>query len=179
METRPKIPIERTDGDTMLETAAWFALLLLWGVAVYGYMRLPDVIPAHFDGAGRVDRYGGKWTILLLPAIGAALFAGLTILNRHPHFFNYPVAVTAENARSLYTTGTKMIRALKLAVMLIFLLIEAHIYMAAVGMAAGLSWWFFPLTVALLIVPTGFYIPRMFGPEKTQRYDPRNNQSKI
>lgn len=38
-------------------------------VFVYCLPYLPDAVPMHYGVAGNVDRLGGKWEILLLPAV--------------------------------------------------------------------------------------------------------------
>lgn len=162
MEARPKIVIEKSDFDNLLESLGWLALLLMWGVAIYGYFTLPAVIPTHFNGAGRVDAYGGKITILLLPLVGTFLFAGLSILSKYPQAYNYPALVTPDNALRLYTMGTRLIRSLKVSIMAIFLMIMVFTHLTAAGRADGLPWWFFPVTMALLVVPAGYYTYEMF-----------------
>jgi hypothetical protein len=47
----------------------------------------------------------------------------MTILNRYPYLFNYPIAINSENALRQYTNSTRMIRYLKLSVVTIFTLI--------------------------------------------------------
>ena len=58
-----------------LESAA---LCLLTGsllMTLLNWNRLPERIPAHFGITGRPDRWGGRWHLLLLLAIGLGLYA--------------------------------------------------------------------------------------------------------
>lgn len=158
---RPRIAIATTESDTMLETAGWMTLVMLWGAALHGYFTLPAVIPTHFDGAGRPDNFGPKAMIFLLPLLGTLLYAGLTLLNRYPHTFNYPVPVTPANAARLYALGTRTVRALKASVLAIFLVIVMFTHLTASGQAAGLPWWFFPLAAGLVVVPVACCLPPM------------------
>ena len=40
----------------------------LWPIALWG--RIPDRIPGHFNSAGEIDRWAGKWELFLLPVTG-------------------------------------------------------------------------------------------------------------
>jgi uncharacterized membrane protein len=162
MYTRPKLSVERTDGDNLLESLGWLALLLLWGVALYGYLTLPAVIPVHFNGAGQADGRGPKAMIFLLPLAGTLLFSGLTALNKRPDLYNYPAPLTPDNTRRFYTLGTRLMRSLKVSIMSIFLMTAIFTQATAIGTSDGLPWWFFPLTMALLIVPAAHYTYQMF-----------------
>jgi hypothetical protein len=162
MNKRPKIDLEPGDGDKLLESLGWLALLLLWGIALYGYARLPAIVPTHFDGAGRVNGWGPKGTFFLLPAVGAALFAVMTILNRFPHIFNYPLPITPQNARAQYVLATRLLRCIKAAIMAIFAMLEYFIYRGAAGGGMCLGAWFLPFTLALVFVPTAYYLYQSF-----------------
>ena len=53
------------------------ALLLLLGTLVFlilHWREIPDRVPAHYDGAGRIDGFGGKSSLLMLPALNAVLY---------------------------------------------------------------------------------------------------------
>lgn len=47
-------------------------LLLPLPVLALLWRQLPDVVPMHWDLHGEIDRWGPKWTLLLLPGINAA-----------------------------------------------------------------------------------------------------------
>ena len=48
----------------------------LWPIALWG--RIPDRIPGHFNSAGEIDRWAGKWELFLLPVTGVILYGILT-----------------------------------------------------------------------------------------------------
>jgi len=157
---RPRLTPPHSEIDTMLESAGWLALLLLWGLALYFYATLPAVVPTHFNGAGQVDAHGPKGTIFILPVVGSVLFASMTLLNKVPHIFNYPVPITAVNAPAQYALATRLLRFLKLAIAALFWLLVFFIHASATGQADGISWWVFPLTSASLIVPSAYYLKK-------------------
>lgn len=110
MKGRPRIKIELTTTDNVIELIGWLSLLAIWVLAITSYSNLPDTIPIHYNGAGQIDRFGNKINILTLPLIATILFVGITIANRFPHIFNYPTKITEENAFSQYSNITRMNR---------------------------------------------------------------------
>ena len=159
---RPRLTPQLTETDTMLETAGWLALLLLWGLAVYYYATLPAIVPTHFNGAGQVDAHGPKGTIFILPVVGSVLFASMTALNRFPHIFNYPVQITPANAPTQYALATRLLRFLKLSIVALFCVLVIFIHRATTGEASGIPAWFLPLVIGVCLLPTGYYMIKSF-----------------
>lgn len=162
MEQRPKIKPELTTSDRFLEALSVITLVGLWALVIYAFSVLPETIPIHFDFKGQPDDYGSKASILFLPILSTLLFVGLTIINRYPHIFNYPVKITEENALRQYANATRMIRLLKLIVLFVFLTIEFFVIQTALGASAGLAIWFLPFTLTIIYLPMGYYIVRSY-----------------
>ncbi len=159
METeRPKIKLIPTTADMLVELLGWIVLLTIWGWTFTYYSSLPDTIPTHFNAAGEVDGFGSKASIIGLPVIASLLFIGLTVLNRYPHSFNYPTAITQDNALQLYTLATRMLRFLKLVLVVVFGGIEFMTIQHATGKGAGLGVWFLPLTLVLIFLPLIYFV---------------------
>ena len=159
METeRPKITLVPSTADKLVELLGWIILLALWGWTFSHYSTLPGTIPTHFNAAGEADGFGSKASIIGLPVIATLLFIGLTVLNRYPHSFNYPTAITQDNALRLYTLATRMLRYLKLVLVLVFGGIEFMTIQNATGKAAGLGAWFLPLTLVLVFLPLIYFV---------------------
>ncbi len=159
METeRPKITLIPSTADKLVEVLGWLILLLLWGWTFTHYSTLPDTIPTHYNAAGEADGFGSKVSIIGLPVIATLLFIGLTVLNRYPHIFNYPTAITQDNALRLYTLATSMLRYLKLVLVLVFGGIEFMTIQHATGKGAGLGVWFLPLTLLLVFLPLIYFV---------------------
>jgi uncharacterized membrane protein len=155
---RPKIKIELTAIDVILEWLGWFGLLALWILILTKYPDLPDRIPTHFNGSGQADGYGNKSSIFTLPAIASFLFLMMTLLNRIPHKFNYLVEITSENALVQYTNATKMMRYLNLIIVCIFGLISMGTIQSSSEESEGLGVWLLPLILGITIIPTAFFI---------------------
>jgi uncharacterized membrane protein len=123
---RPRINIELMLFDYIIEamsllfvTATIVAFILCW-------VMLPEIVPIHYNLAGEADGFGSKTENIVLPLMGVFTYVGLTVLNRYPHIFNYPVEVTEENASYLYRTAKRMIRSLKLLFCLLMFCLVVH-----------------------------------------------------
>ena len=121
MTPRPKIRIQPEPFDYMIELLNLLVILCLILLPAYHYLKLPEIIPSHFDFAGKADNYAGKISIWALPAIGLFAFTGLSILQRYPQIFNYPFPVTKKNAPYLYRAAKRFLRLLKLIMSLLML----------------------------------------------------------
>lgn len=157
-EERPKITLIPTTADKLVDLLGWLILLALWGLTISHFSTLPDTIPTHFNASGEADGFGSKASIIGLPVIATLLFIGLTVLNRYPHIFNYPAAITQDNALRLYTLATRMLRYLKLVLVLVFGGIEFMTIQHATRKAAGLGAWFLPLTLVLIFIPLIYFV---------------------
>ncbi|MBK8041740.1 MAG: DUF1648 domain-containing protein [Haliscomenobacter sp.] len=153
MDARPKINLEQTTLDQLLEWAGWGMLIVSWGLFAKHLPQLPDVIPIHFNARGIPDGYGSKAILWALPVVATVFYSGLTILNRFPHLFNYPVRIVPENARRQYLLATRLIRYLKLSLVLVFYFLLRGAIETAAGRAPGLGAWFLPLVLGLVFIP--------------------------
>ena len=165
-EERPKITLIPTPVDKSIDLLGWLILLALWALTITHYSNLPDTIPTHYNAAGEADGFGSKVSIIGLPVIATLLFIGLTVLNRYPHIFNYPTAITQDNALRLYTLATRMLRYLKLVLVLVFGGIEFMIIQHATEKGAGLGVWFLPLTLVLVFLPLIYFVVKSVQAKK-------------
>lgn len=132
--------------------------------AVWG--RLPARIPTHFGALGTADSWGGKSTLLLVPVLTIALYAGLTLLERFPQISNYPVEITEKNATVLYGLMRELNVVLKTLVVLIFSYIQFQTVETARNAHLGLGIWFLPASLTALFGFLGLYIYRMVRHKK-------------
>lgn len=167
MNDRPKIKLELTTIDKTFEILGWTSILTIWVLTITNYTNLPDTIPIHYNGVGQADGFGGKGNILTLPLIATILFIGLTILNKFPHFFNYPTNITADNALRQYTNATRLIRYLKFIIVIIFGLIALQTIRNVNGQTSGLGMWFLPLILGLIFIPLTYFVIKLFKATKS------------
>ncbi|MBN8680831.1 MAG: DUF1648 domain-containing protein [Chitinophagales bacterium] len=139
-----QIPLQPT--DYAIEALGFLMLMLMIGLAGYYYPELPANIPTHYGPDGQPDKIGDKSTLWILPVLGAVIFGFMTLISRFPHYFNYMVNITPDNAERQYTMATRMIRFMKLLVMTVFTYIIWHTIQIAGGEIAGLG-------TGLLILP--------------------------
>jgi hypothetical protein len=153
MEARPRLKLNLSRVDKILEVTGQIVLLILWVLTLYAFFKLPTIIPTHYNASGQVDNFGKKSTLLILPILATAIYFGLTLLNKYPHILNYMNKITEADAIRQYTIATRMLRFIKLSILLIFSLIVLFIYLTTIGVTKGLGRWFLPLTAAFLLVP--------------------------
>lgn len=153
--TRPKIKIQPDLIDNALDLISLGLVLFAFYFPFSVYSEMPDMIPSHFNAAGEVDALSGKEKVWWLPAITGVLYAGLFILNRYPHIFNYSVNITEENAEKQYTLATKLIRWINLYATGGLCYISYGVVNSAINTEESLGSWFLPVflcTPILIIV---------------------------
>jgi uncharacterized membrane protein len=64
------------------EAPQWLLLAACLGTAFAVWQSSPDVVPVHWGASGRVDRYGGRHELLILPAIAVGVYVLLLVLPR-------------------------------------------------------------------------------------------------
>jgi len=158
MNKRPRMKLQLNQTDKILEVLSWVSVVGIWALTLTNYSILPEIIPIHFNGAGKADGFGNKTHIFILPIISTLLFIGLTTLNKHPHMFNYPSQITKENAVHQYTNATRMMRVLKLVIVVLFGLIVFRKIQIVNGHADGLGTWFLPLTMGMIFIPMLYFL---------------------
>lgn len=140
---RPVISdLPRTRVELACEVIAGAALLFAWAVALLAWSDLPQRIPMHFDFSGQPDAWGSKGMLVVLPIILLVLYALLTLLARVPHVYNYPVAITPENARTQYRLARSLITEMKAVTSLALAYLTWGVIAVARGAREDLGEWF-------------------------------------
>lgn len=121
IKTKKDIPI--TTFEKILQVLCGMVILYISLLIALRYVELPDTIPTHYNAMGEVDRWGSKSTILILYAVSLLMYTGLTVLERFPQMYNYPVQVTEKNIKMQYLLARSLITILKLGTTIIFMLI--------------------------------------------------------
>lgn len=154
MLSRPKITIEKTSNEKVLDILAFGTVAGIWLMTLVRYPALPDRIPIHFDGSGAINGWGNKSTIFLLPVIATFIVFLLNYVRKHPEWYNYPVKVTSENAEALYMGTSRMLCWINYMVILLFAVIQMSLLDAARNHATpnyfALIW---VLVAALVLLP--------------------------
>lgn len=127
---RPRIILPETKNDKIVNLVSIFLLVCLWVFSIWIYINAPEKVPMHFNGSGKVDGYGSKVSILLLPMIGTVMFGFLKYISIKPYLFNYPFKLTAENYERAYSNATSILFLAKFFVIVLFCIIQFMVYKA-------------------------------------------------
>ncbi len=115
---------------------------ILYLLAVWNY--LPDRVPMHYNSAGEADSYGERWTVWITPFFMLLMYQFISLVERHPNWWNTGVDITRKNSSRVYGTLKNMIVSLKLIVMLIFGYMSIE-----TGFGDNLGRWFLPFSLIL------------------------------
>jgi uncharacterized membrane protein len=160
VDVRPKVSVEKTQMETVLNAASILLLFLTYFYLLYIWNDLPEKVPVHFDFSGKADRWGGKGSILTLPIIETILFVMLWILSKFPQLYNYPVKITEENAQSLYLEARRLIVVLNFEIVLFFSIGSWETAQTA-SQKATLGMWYIPLLLITIFGSLTVSIIRM------------------
>jgi uncharacterized membrane protein len=162
---QPVVKIKKEPIDYFLEYGASVVLFAIWGFTIYHFNKLPDIIATHFDFNGNPDGFGSKYTIWLLPVILTLVYMLIYVLNRYPHKFNYLTKITEQNAYKQYKLASRMMRILLFNITILFAFITFKEIDGAYTKSSTLEWWFIPLLLGSMIIPT-FYMIIASGSKK-------------
>lgn len=159
-EQRPIITLKKTLFERLIEYTSIIILILTWGFIFYFYSELENKIPVHFNASGKVDRYGDKQTIFLLPLISTVIFIGLSLISRYPHLFNYLKEITKENASQQYRNASNLLRKLNLIIVLVFAFLVYFTLDIRNTNSEDLGDWFLPAIIIVINLPTLYFLIR-------------------
>ena len=121
----------------------WLLVVGMLILAAGSWSSAPDRIPVHWDWAGQVDRYGGRFEgLLLIPLLAVGIYLGMLLLPRvDPGRANYDSFVGA------YST-------LRLGILAVLAVLYGVIHLWIRGHQASVEVWV-PLVVGALFVVVG------------------------
>lgn len=159
---RPQLNISKSNLERILGIISVLGVLIAWTYLIVSWARLPNKIPTHFDFSGRVDSWGGKGSLLIVPIFMAVLYIILTITSKFPESFNYMVNITEENARRQYQNARTSMAWLRAEITVMFLYLEWQGIQVAINKSTGLGLWFLPVFLIIVFGTLGVYIYKMF-----------------
>ena len=154
---RPILDVPLSSLEKFLEALAVIGILLNIIFIAMFWTELPNKIPTHFGAAGAPDGWGGKGMLLFLTWTNIMLYLLLTIVNKFPHTFNYPVKITPENALKQYHLARYLLLFLKTETVLLFTYILWGTIQVALGKAEGLGILFLPIILVIIFGTIGVY----------------------
>ena len=81
---RPKLKIEKTKSEMVWDLIGYLSYLGSIAFLILIWNSLPAEVPAHFNAAGEVDRWGSKTELLILTVIGALVAGSMQVVERFP-----------------------------------------------------------------------------------------------
>ncbi len=155
---RPRINPPLRTIDIILEGLAGLCIAYVIFHLIVAFPELNQKVPTHFNGAGKPDSWGNKYSLMILPIINIAMYAGLTVLNRYPYIFNYPITITEQNAIRQYQLAKTLVIWLKFSVAAMFLYIQIQTINAANGSHMGLGPFFLVFVIIGSFAPMVVYL---------------------
>ena len=155
---RPILTIPYSPQEKTLEAVAIGGIFLSSAMLILFWPTLPSLVPSHFDISGAVDAWSDKKVILIFPIVSIILYAGLTVLSRYPHIFNYAWPITEQNAQRQYQLARSLLVWLKVEVIVLFTWLEWLTIRVALGQANGLSSLFLPIILVIIFGTIGIYL---------------------
>ena len=150
------IKIERNALDVL---EAIVSLSCLVGVTLYlilAWNTIPAKIPAHYDAAGEVNRWGSKSELIMLPIISWLLYGMITLIERFPQIWNTGIRVTEENRAKVYRLLKNLIACVKMITLSIFSCLTV-----LSSLARNLPMWFLVAFLALLFGTIAYFIVKL------------------
>lgn len=154
---KPKINPPLNSVDVIIEALAAICLTYMVTQLIVDYPELNQKVPTHFSANGLPDDWGSRSSLLIFPIVAIVLYAGMTVLNRFPHVFNYPVTITDQNAEKQYKYAKTMLSTLKFTTIGLFLFIQLQTLNVAKEMQVGLDTNILIVLIVVLFIPIVVY----------------------
>ena len=147
---------------SLRELLATIGLLFAILTVAVQYHGLPHRIPVHFAANGLVDGWGDKSSLWFLVGITCLVYLGLTMIPFAPKgSFRLPISPKLRAAA--VPLALDMVAWLKAELTWIFAAITWSTVVVAQGRSRGMTEWFIPLAMGVVIVTVLYYIARMLA----------------
>ena len=149
--------MKKTSLDRWMNRLSLLALAGTAGFLLLSWRRIPGRIPMHYNFAGEIDRWGGKWELLALYGLGWLVFLLLTAVERRPGVWNTGVTITPENRERVCALLGNLLSTLKALLCGLF---------AWITVWSALAWplpvWFLPAALAAVSGDLIYWFVRVF-----------------
>ncbi|WP_312107273.1 SdpI family protein [Lachnoclostridium sp.] len=126
----------------------WMIAIIALLIAVIAYPFLPEEIPLHFGTNGEVDRYGGAWTIFLIPAVIIILIISAELFR------------VIDPKRQSYAKFSRQYYGVHFLISLLFMLLEIYIIAMSMGIEVTNINHLMPILVGILFLVLGNSMPK-------------------
>lgn len=122
------------------------------------WKNAPDIIAIHYNFNGEADGYGSKSSIFLLLFIGFICYAGILILSKYPHIYNYCIEINESNKEKQFSMAQTFMKILNAEQTAIFFYIQFNILMSIFTERESISGAVIAVFMAALSATIGIYI---------------------
>ena len=150
------IKIERNALDILEAIVSLSCLVGVTAYLILAWNTIPAKIPAHYNAAGEVNRWGSKSELILLPIVSWMLFGMITLIERFPQVWNTGVRITDENRTVVYRLLKNLIAWVKMITLSIFGSLTV-----LSSLSLNLPIWFLLVFLVLLFGIIAYYIVRI------------------
>ncbi|UTR12784.1 DUF1648 domain-containing protein [Evansella sp. LMS18] len=150
---KPKIRIPKTKPEWAWDIAGYTFYIGSVLLLVFVWNTLPEEVPAHYNAAGEVNRWGSKYELFILPIVGAFTAVFMAVFERFPEIHSYPKRLNESNAKEFYLNSRKILNQVKNICLIIFALILFESVSIAAGWGSRIGMWFLPLVIVGTCVP--------------------------
>lgn len=150
---RPKLKIPKTTSEKIFDVIGYsiFTGIVIFLMFIWKY--LPDQVPAHYNLAGEVTRWGSKYELLILPLVALFSLIFMIVVERYPEMHNYPKRFNESNAKQFYLNSRKLMNRVKNVVLIIFSLLIFETIAITLGWFNGFGHYFLFMVFLLLGIP--------------------------
>lgn len=148
------------------KTAEFISVLLMLLVAcivIVFYRDIPSQVPLHYNIYGEADAYSRKWAIFIVPIVMMITYIALSILQKKPHIFNYPIKVTEQNKIKLYEVGVEMVVVFKAMSLLMLSSLSISSILDSINKNGYINAWLIIAIVLLWVIIFIYYIRKMYA----------------
>lgn len=158
---RPIIKIKKTLPDYASDIAALLGIIFIIILLIMYWHKMPQIIPRHYNSDGKVDLFGNKMILLVLPILSLLFYLVFSLAERFPHLFYYPFNITAKTAEYYYRGAMKLLNCIKIEIIWIFAYFEWKIIRMGLGLDKNVKLIYLPLFILIILVTYLIYFIKM------------------
>ena len=148
--------VKFTTFQMVIEILTLFVLVAQIFYIAMSWSDLPNKIPAHYNGAGEIDRWGSKNEILFIPIISVFLYGLMTLVTFIPSMWNIPTKVVEENKEAIYKSTRSLLVLMK------FEIVVSFFYVSIISLKGiNLGSWFTPVVIVAIFGTIIYYIVKV------------------
>ncbi|MEZ5041004.1 MAG: DUF1648 domain-containing protein [Saprospiraceae bacterium] len=134
-------------------------LIAMFIFAISNFAGLPDEIPTHFNAKGEANAWGSKMVLFFIPGICVFLFGMMHLISTlSPKSYNFPVKLTAENAKRQVDLARQFMQGLNALIFVMLFYILWRMVDMAKGDEGGLGTGFMVVFLGAIFGAIGYYM---------------------